>query len=126
MNLYLAIFVLNICVFLHFGMYCTQIKLTLFMWICCWYCFCFSRNCWCCCWMTSWAKVLWGRGADWVLFSGLCRGNLCPALRPDETFSLVANGDCGWRGPVPAGQQHTSHQKKSQWNVRLSFFIKLN
>lgn len=81
-------------------------ELTLFMWICCWYCFCFSKNCWCCCWMTSWAKVLWGRGADWVLFSGLWRGSLWAALMPGETLSFAAKGDCGWRGTAPAKHGH--------------------
>lgn len=75
--------------------------LTLFMWTCCWYCFCFSKNCWCCCWMTSWANVLWGRGADCVRFRGLWRGNLWVPLIPGEILSFAANGDWGCKGTPP-------------------------
>lgn len=78
--------------------------LTLFMWICCWYCFCFSRNCWCCCWMTSWASVLWGKGADWVRFRGRWRGNLWVPLIPGEILSFVAKGDWGCKGTPPENQ----------------------
>lgn len=78
--------------------------LTLFMWICCWYCFCFSRNCWCCCWMTSWASVLWGKGADWVLFRGRWRGSLWVPLIPGEILSFVAKGDWGCKGTPPKKQ----------------------
>ena len=87
----------------HWWLWCVDIawELTLFMWICCWYCFCFSKNCWCCCWMTSWAKVLWGKGADWVRFRGLCRGNLWVPLMPGEILSIVAKGDWGCKGTPP-------------------------
>lgn len=86
--------------------------LTLFMWICCWYCFCFSKNCWCCCWMTSWANVLWGKGADWVRFRGLWRGNLWVPLIPGEILSFVAKGDWGCKGTPP-------EKKKKAYNIYI-------
>lgn len=93
-------------------------ELTLFMWICCWYCFCFSKNCWCCCWMTSWANVLWGSGADWVRFRGLWRGNLWVPLMPGEILSFAANGDWGCKGTPPEKKvsmyTYTILLKKSQ------------
>lgn len=75
------------------------------MWTCCWYCFCFSRKCWCCCWMTSWANMLWGSGADWVRFRGLWRGNLGRTL-PEER-SVMARGEGGCTDPAlwPNGEK---------------------
>lgn len=94
--------------------------LTLFMWICCWYCFCFSRNCWCCCWMTSWASVLWGKGADWVRFRGRWRGSLWVPLIPGEILSFVAKGDWGCKGTPP--EKQNARARVCVWEREVSVF----
>lgn len=94
---------------------------TLLIWICCWYCFCFSRKCWCCCWMTSWASVFCGSGADWVLFKGRCLG----IFGRLEDLSFIARGDWGWddmelwpwRGRKRFDLSHIPH--RNVWNVNL-------
>lgn len=95
---------------------------TLFMWTCCWYCFCFSRKCWCCCWMTSWASVFWGSGADWVRFKGRCFGSLGRLL---EGRSFMASGDWGWDGMEPWPWQKKKKLFKSFYSVSRNIILQM-
>ena len=73
---------------------------TLFMCSCCWKCcLCFSRNCWCCCWITRCCRAgaFWGSGADWVRPSGRCCRSLC---MDGDTRSAPTRG-CACRGSAP-------------------------
>ena len=84
---------------------------TLLMCSCCWNCcLCFSRNCWCCCWMTRCCRAgaFWGSGADCVRPSGRC----CRSLCTDGDTRSAPTSACACRGSAPRPERH---RRKVTW-----------